>query len=48
MSLLRLAPIAALFAAALQQPVAAQYVPPSPGNCGSGYTYSAQMCVPRR
>ena len=48
MPLLRLTPIAALLMAALQQPAAAQYVPPNPGSCGSGFTYSAGMCVPRR
>ena len=47
MSLLRLTPIAALLMAALQQPAAAQYVPPNPGSCGSGFTYSAGVCVPR-
>jgi hypothetical protein len=47
MSLLRLTPIAALLMAALQQPAAAQYVPPKPGSCGSGFTYSAGVCVPR-
>ena len=47
MPLLRLTPIAALLMAALQQPAAAQYVPPNPGSCGSGFTYSAGVCVPR-
>ncbi len=45
--LLRFTPIAALLVAALQQPASAQYVPPSPGSCGSGFTYSAGVCVPR-
>lgn len=48
MPLLRLTPIAALLAAALQQPAAAQYVSPNPGSCASGFTYSAQMCEPHR
>ena len=25
----------------------AQYLPPNPGMCGSGFIYSARMCVPR-
>lgn len=25
----------------------AQYLPPNPGSCGSGFTYSAGVCVPR-
>lgn len=44
---LRLTPIAALLMAALQQPASAQYVPPNPGSCGSGFIYSAGVCVPR-
>ena len=28
-------------------PVRAQYVPPHPGSCGSGFLYSAGVCVPR-
>jgi hypothetical protein len=28
-------------------PAGAQYVPPNPGSCGSGFTYSAGVCVPR-
>jgi hypothetical protein len=39
--------VAWLLVATLPLPVAAQYVPPHPGSCGSGFTYSAGVCVPR-
>ena len=45
--LLRLTPIAALLLAALQQLALAQYIPPNPGSCASGFTYSAGVCLPR-
>lgn len=45
--LLRLTPIAALLLAALQQLAFAQYIPPNPGSCASGFTYSAGVCLPR-
>jgi hypothetical protein len=28
------------------KPVAAQYVPPNPGSCGSGFIWSAGVCAP--
>ena len=46
MLLLRSGVVLAMIGASLA-PAFAQYVPPSPGSCASGFTYSAGVCVPR-
>jgi hypothetical protein len=47
MPAIRLGLMGFLLAAALPLPSSAQYQPPHPGSCGSGFTYSAGVCVPR-
>ena len=43
----RTALVGLLVASLLPLPAVAQYIPPNPGSCGSGFTYSAGVCVPR-
>ena len=47
MALIRSCVLGLLMTAAAVTPAIAQYLPPNPGSCASGFTYCAGVCVPR-